>query len=108
MNSFLRFVQRWNITIFDKAAGMANDKQKALKHGTHEILIGTEWDIAKQLTISGGYQRTDYGLADDFQSDISFSCDSYSLGFGAAIKMTKHLTMNIAYFGQTMMIIQRR
>ena len=27
-----------------------------------------------------------------------FSCDSYSLGFGAAIKMTKHLTMNIAYF----------
>ena len=63
----LRFVQRWNITIFfDKAAGMANDKQKALKHGTHEILIGTEWDIAKQLTISGGYQRTDYGLADDF------------------------------------------
>ena len=83
---------------FDKAAGMANDKQKALKHGTHEILIGAEWDIAKQLTISGGYQRTDYGLADDFQSDISFSCDSYSLGFGAAIKMTKHLTMNIAYF----------
>lgn len=46
---------------------MANDKQKALKHGTHEILIGTEWDIAKQLTISGGYQRTDYGLADDFR-----------------------------------------
>ena len=83
---------------FDKAAGMANDKQKALKHGTHEILLGAEWDVTKQLTISGGYQNTDYGLADDFQSDISFSCDSYSLGFGAAIKMTKHLTMNVAYF----------
>lgn len=83
---------------FDKAAGMANDKQKALTHGTHEILVGAEWDITKQLTISGGYQNTDYGLADDFQSDISFSCDSYSLGFGAAIKMTKHLTMNVAYF----------
>ena len=83
---------------FDKAAGMANDKQKALKHGTHEILVGAEWDVTKQLTISGGYQDTDYGLANDFQSDISFSCDSYSLGFGAAIKMTKHLTMNVAYF----------
>ena len=83
---------------FDKAAGMANDKQKALKHGTHEILLGAEWDVTKQLTISGGYQNTDYGLADDFQSDISFSCDSYSLGFGAAIKMTKHLTMKVAYF----------
>lgn len=83
---------------FDKAAGMANDKQKALTHGTHEILIGAEWDITKQLSISGGYQNTDYGLADEFQNDISFSCDSYSLGFGAAIKITKHLTMNIAYF----------
>lgn len=83
---------------FDKAAGMANDKQKALKHGTHEVLVGAEWDITKRLTISGGYQNTDYGLADDFQSDISFSCDSYSLGFGAAVKMTEHLTMNIAYF----------
>lgn len=83
---------------FDKAAGMANDKQKALKHGTHEVLVGAEWDVTKQLTISGGYQNTDYGLADDFQNDISFSCDSYSLGFGAAIKMTKHLTMNVAYF----------
>lgn len=83
---------------FDKAAGMAADKQKALKHGTHEFLVGAEWDITKQLTISGGFQRTDYGLADDFQNDISFSCDSYSLGFGAEIKMTKRLSMNIAYF----------
>ena len=67
-------------------------------NGTHEILLGAEWDVTKQLTISGGFQNTDYGLSDDFQSDISFSCDSYSLGFGAAIKMTKHLTMNVAYF----------
>lgn len=83
---------------FDKAAGMAGGKEKALKHGTHEFLLGAEWNVTKQLTLSGGFQRTDYGLADDFQSDISFSCDSYSLGFGAAIKMTKHLTMNVAYF----------
>ena len=83
---------------FDKAAGMAGGKEKALKHGTHEFLLGAEWDVTKQPTLSGGFQRTDYGLADDFQSDISFSCDSYSLGFGAAIKMTKHLTMNVAYF----------
>ena len=86
---------------FDKSAGMAGGKQHALKHGTHEFLVGTEWDVTKQLTISGGYQRTDYGLSDDFQSDISFSCDSYSLGFGAAVKMTKHLTMNVAYFWTT-------
>jgi long-chain fatty acid transport protein len=83
---------------FDKSAGMAGDKQKALTHGTHEYLAGVEWDVIKYLTISGGFQKTDYGLADTFQSDTSFSCDSYSLGFGAAIKATKRLTVNVAYF----------
>lgn len=91
---------------FDKQAGMASvlvdgeliGKQKTLKRGTHEFLVGAEWDITKQLSISGGYQRTDYGLSDDFQTDTSFSCDSYSVGLGAALKMTKHLTLNVAYF----------
>lgn len=91
---------------FDKSAGMADitvdgvtyGKQHALDHGTHEFLAGVEWDITKQLSVSGGYQRTNYGQTDNFQSDISFSCDSYSLGFGAALRMTKHLTLNVAYF----------
>ena len=55
----------------------------------------------KRLTISGGYQKTDYGLSDNFQSDTSFSCDSYSLGFGAAVKLTEKLKLNVAYFWTT-------
>lgn len=83
---------------FDKAAGMAGGKEKNLDHGTHEFLVGAEWDVIKYLTVSGGYQLTNYGQTDQFQSDTSFSCDSYSLGFGAAVHMTKHLTLNVAYF----------
>ncbi len=83
---------------FDKAAGMAGGKEKYLDHGTHEFLVGAEWDVIKYLTVSGGYQLTNYGQTDQFQSDTSFSCDSYSLGFGAAVHMTKHLTLNVAYF----------
>lgn len=86
---------------FDKQAGMAGGKQKALTHGTREFLAGAEWDVTRQLTLSAGWQKTDYGLSDDFQSDTSFSCDSYSVGFGASLRMTKHLTMNIAYFWTT-------
>ena len=77
---------------------MANDKQKALTRGTFEYQVGTEYDLTKQLTVSGGIQFTDYGLSDDFQSDTSFYCDSYSLGFGAAVKLTTQCTLNIAYF----------
>ncbi len=82
----------------DKNAGMAGSKEKALTHGSHEYLAGIEWDIDKFLTVSGGFQKTDYGLSDDFQGDTSFSCDSYSLGFGARLNLTKHLAVDVAYF----------
>ena len=83
---------------FDKYAGMANDKQKYLTGNTQEFLAGIEWDVHKMITISGGYQRTDYGLADGFQSDISFSLDSYAIGFGGAVRLTPNLTVNAGYF----------
>lgn len=82
----------------DKHAGMLNDRQKPLKHGTHEYLAGLEWDITKRLTVSGGYQRTNYGLSDEFQTDTSFYCDSYSLGFGARVNLTQAWSIDVAYF----------
>ena len=88
----------------DKHARMANipgtqtGKQHALTHGTNEFLAGAEYDVTKMITVSAGMQRTDYGLSNDYQSDTSFSCDSYSIGLGGAVKLTPKLTMNIAYF----------
>ena len=60
--------------------------KKYLTKGTNEYLAGIEFDVTKQLTLSCGGQITDYGLSDNYQSDTSFSCDSYSLGVGAKIK----------------------
>lgn len=85
----------------DKRAGMINDRQKTLKHGTHEYLAGIEWDVIKYLTISGGFQKTNYGLSDDFQTDTSFYCSSYSLGFGARARLNDALSLDIAYFWTT-------
>ena len=83
---------------FDKQAGMAGGKEKALTGGTKEYLVGAEWDITKIITVSAGYQKTDYGLSDDFQSDVSFSCDSYAIGFGGAVKLSPKFALNVAYF----------
>ena len=85
----------------DKNAGMADNKQKTVKHGTHEYLAGVEWDINKIFTVSGGYQKTDYGLSDAFQTDTSFSCDSYSVGLGGRINLSKALSLDVAYFWTT-------
>lgn len=85
-------------TFFDKNAGMSGNKQKTLRHNTHEITAGMEYDIVDRLTISAGYQNTDYGLSNDFQSDLSFSCDSYSIGGGLKMKVNDHWSVEGAYF----------
>ena len=82
----------------DKHAKMADDRQKQLKDGTHEFLLGVEWDINDKFTVSCGAQRTDYGLTDGYQQNTSFACDSYSFGLGGAVKLTEKLRLNVGYF----------
>lgn len=85
----------------DKNAGMADDKQKSLTKGTNEYLLGIEWDVIKRLTLSCGGQITDYGLSDGYQTDTSFSCDSYTLGFGAKVQLSEKANLNVGYMWTT-------
>ena len=82
----------------DKSAKMAGNRQDELEHGTHEILLGAEYDINDKLTVSLGGQRTDYGLSDNYQTHTSFACDSYSLGCGAAFNLSERMRLNLSYF----------
>ena len=82
----------------DKNAKMANDRQKELTHGTHELLAGVEWDINEKFTISCGGQRTDYGLSDGYEQNTSFACDSWSIGFGGAWNINQQIRLNAGYF----------
>ena len=82
----------------DTHAKMAGDRQKELTHGTHEFLAGIEYDINDKITVSCGGQRTDYGLSDGYQQNTSFACDSYSIGLGAAVKLSDKVRLNAGYF----------
>lgn len=82
----------------DKNAKMANNRQDELEHGTHEVLLGAEYDVNDKLTLSLGGQRTDYGLSDNYQTHTSFACDSYSLGCGAAVNLNERMRLNVSYF----------
>ena len=57
-----------------------------------------EYDIIDRVTVSAGYQNTDYGTSNAFQSDLSFHCDSYSLGLGLKVKINDHVNVNGGYF----------
>ncbi len=83
---------------YDKQATKYGDKQKLLKHGTNEYLGGVEWDPIDKLTVSGGFQITNYGMSDDYMSDLSFVVDSWSFGVGAKYQFNDKVAMNVAYF----------
>jgi long-subunit fatty acid transport protein len=83
---------------FDSDAKMANDKQQYIYGGVSEFLVGTEYAINDRFLVSAGAQVTQTGVNDDYQKDLSFSLDSYSIGFGGAVKITPDLRLNIAYF----------
>lgn len=93
----LRIGAEWHL-FNDKGAGMAEDKQQSLKHNTLEYIAGIEWDVNKYLTLSGGYQNTNYGVSDEFQRDTNFYCDSYSVGLGARIHLNQSLNLDLGYF----------
>ncbi len=95
--------EKWNISggyhhFFDSDADMSNDKQKYIDGGINEVLFGSEYKLTDRFLISAGAQYTKTNVNDDYQSDLSFSLDSYSIGMGGSINITSKLKLNIAYF----------
>lgn len=83
---------------FDSDADMANNRQQYINGGVNEFLFGTEYKITNQFLLSSGAQITRTGATDSYQTDMSFSLNSYSIGFGGAYDITPDLRLNIAYF----------
>ncbi len=90
-----RVMAGWNM-YFDKDAEMSGGKHVHLDHNTMEFQFGTEYDI-KNWTISLGYQNTNYGMLDAFQSDLAFSCDSHMLNVGLRYNINKHFSIDAGY-----------
>lgn len=86
---------------FDSEAQMDNDKQKYISGGTDEFLGGLEYQINDMFLVSAGCQFTNYGVSDDYQKDLSFACNSYSIGLGGAVRVSPKVKINLGYFWTT-------
>lgn len=85
-------------TVQDPATEALVGKQNFIGQGTNEYLAGLEWDVCEWAQVSAGVQRTQYGVEDNYQTDMSFSLSSYSYGLGAGFDIAKNLKLNVAYF----------
>ena len=91
----------------DKNAKAYNNRQEKLDHGTLEYNAGVEYDINKKLTVSAGWQSTNYGLPEEeattskdkrFMDDKSFVTSSNSVGLGGVWHFNKKMSFTVAYF----------
>lgn len=83
---------------YDRQATSYNHREDKLNHGTIEWNAGAEYDASKLITISAGWQKTNYGLSDEYMDDKSFVVSSNSVGAGAVMHLTKKMDLNVAYF----------
>lgn len=82
---------------FDKNSKKYLDKQKLIRHNTHEVLLGAEYDICKFITISGSWEITRYGLDGEFMNDLSFNLSNYMFGGGVRIHPSKYFNVDLGY-----------
>ncbi len=85
---------------FDKQATQHNERHHHLDGPGWEILAGAEYDINKVITVSAGWQNTNYGLGknSEFISDLSFVTNSNSVGLGARVHVSKRVAIDVSYF----------
>lgn len=94
----LRIAGAWHY-YQDKTATKYGDKHTSqyIKDNTMEFLAGVEWKFSKWVTASCSWQNTNYGLTDDYMSDVSFNLSSNSLGLGVRIHPTKLFNIDLGY-----------
>lgn len=81
----------------DKHATQYGDKQDLVNGGTIEVLAGAEYDINKYVTVSAGWQNTNYDLSDAHMNDLSFSTSSNSVGAGVRVHLTQRTSIDLGY-----------
>ena len=82
----------------DKHATSYNNRQEKLDRGTLEYNAGVEVDVNKKITLSTGWQNTNYGLSDEYMDDKSFVVGSNSAAVGGVYHINKKMDLNVAYF----------
>ncbi len=92
-NPELRALLSFNY-FFDKNADWEG-KEEFVNSNSWEFSLGAEYDLSSKLTLSAGYLRTNFDLADSYQTDIGHELSSNSFGLGARINLSENLNVEL-------------
>ncbi|SDC59800.1 OmpP1/FadL family transporter [Williamwhitmania taraxaci] len=79
---------------FDKDANWEG-KEKFVTDNLYELSFGMEYNVNEKILFSAGYLYAQTGVGQGYQTDISHSLSSSSVGFGGAFKASEMLTINL-------------
>lgn len=82
---------------FDKGATIekAPGVKKDIEGNLYEIALGGEYDITDKILISAGYLYAKTGVGQGYQTDLSHSLTSSTVGFGGQIKVSEKMNINL-------------
>ncbi len=94
-------------TYFDKNAdygkkidGVHVDNDEIINNNLNEIALGFEYQATDKLALSLGYLFTQTGVSEEYQSGLSYSNHSNSIGLGGKYAVTPNIDANVG-FGYT-------
>jgi long-chain fatty acid transport protein len=68
---------------------------KLMDKNYYELSLGLDYGITEKLYASAGYLMGKTGVTEDYQSDLSFSLNSNTIGGGLGYKITKKIMVNL-------------
>ena len=79
----------------DAAPDVIVDNDKVIDKNYWEIGLGLEYGITEKIFVSGGYLLARTGVSEDYQSDLSYSLNSSTVGVGLGVKIIKNIMLNL-------------
>lgn len=87
---------------FDKSAdygrklnGVHVDNKDVIDHNSTEFALGLEYKLSEKLLLSIGYLNTQTGVTEDYQTDLSYSQNSNTVGLGGAYAISSGINLNV-------------
>lgn len=84
---------------FDKDAdyGKGLPNKDLMDSNYMEFAFGVEYNLTPELLFSVGYLRTQTGVNDQYQTDLSHSLNTNSVGLGGSYAITRNLDLNLGF-----------
>ncbi len=82
---------------FDKNVNWGNNvygQERTIDKNYVELALGAEYHLTDNFALSAGYMNSNTGVSKQYQSDFSYSNDSYTVGLGFQWNMNKRLVLD--------------